>query len=225
MRERVSRAVLLGENMTLRLGDHAPDFISDSTEGTIAFHEYLGDSWGVLFSHPKDFTPVCTTELGEVARLVGEFERRHTKVLGVSVDSVTSHRDWCDDIKDVTGHSLNFPLLGDPDRIVASLYGMIHPFADSSLTVRAVVVVSPRKTVELLMNYPMNTGRNFTEILRALDSLQLTARHPVVTPANWRPGDEVLVAPAVSTADAAVRFPQGYRVVKDYLRYAPQPGL
>ncbi|MGA9077590.1 MAG: peroxiredoxin [Acidimicrobiales bacterium] len=211
--------------MTLRLGDHAPDFVSDSTEGVISFHDYLGDSWGILFSHPQDFTPVCTTELGEVARLAGEFERRNTKVLGLSVDSVASHRDWSGDIKDVTGHSLNFPLLGDPDRIVASLYGMIHPFADSSLTVRSVVVVSPRKTVALMMNYPMNTGRNFTEILRALDSLQLTAKHPVVTPANWRPGDEVLVTPAVSIADAAVRFLPGYREVKDYLRYTPQPGL
>ena len=211
--------------MTLLLGDHAPDFVSDSTEGVIAFHDYLGDSWGVLFSHPQDFTPVCTTELGEVARLIGEFERRNTKVLGVSVDPVATHRDWCSDIRDVTGYSLNFPLLGDPDGVIASLYGMIHPFADSSLTVRAVLVVSPRKTVELLMNYPMSTGRNFTEILRALDSLQLAARQPVLTPANWWPGDEVLVAPAVSAADAAVRFPQGYRVVKDYLRYAPQPGL
>ena len=211
--------------MTLLLGDHAPDFVSDSTEGVIAFHDYLGDSWGVLFSHPQDFTPVCTTELGEVARLIGEFERRNTKVLGVSVDPVATHRDWCSDVRDVTGHSLNFPLLGDPDRIIASLYGMIHPFADNSLTVRSVVVVSPRKTVALMMNYPMSTGRDFTEILRALDSLQLAAKYPVATPANWRPGDDVLVAPTVSDADAAARFPRGYRAVKNYLRYTPQPGL
>jgi len=211
--------------VTLLLGDHAPDFVSDSTEGVIAFHDYLGDSWGVLFSHPQDFTPVCTTELGEVARLIGEFERRNTKVLGVSVDPVATHRDWCSDVRDVTGHSLNFPLLGDPDRIIASLYGMIHPFADNSLTVRSVVVVSPRKTVALMMNYPMSTGRDFTEILRALDSLQLAAKYPVATPANWRPGDDVLVAPTVSDADAAARFPRGYRAVKNYLRYTPQPGL
>ena len=211
--------------MTLLLGDHAPDFVSDSTEGVIAFHDYLGDSWGVLFSHPQDFTPVCTTELGEVARLIGEFERRNTKVLGVSVDPVATHRDWCSDIRDVTGYSLNFPLLGDPDGVIASLYGMIHPFADNSLTVRSVVVVSPRKTVALVMNYPMSTGRDFTEILRALDSLQLAAQHPVATPANWRPGDDVLVASAVSDADAAARFPRGYRAVKNYLRYTPQPGL
>ena len=211
--------------MTLLLGDHAPDFVSDSTEGVIAFHDYLGDSWGVLFSHPQDFTPVCTTELGEVARLIGEFERRNTKVLGVSVDPVATHRDWCSDIRDVTGYSLNFPLLGDPDGVIASLYGMIHPFADNSLTVRSVVVVSPRKTVALVMNYPMSTGRDFTEILRALDSLQLAAKYPVATPANWRPGDDVLVAPTVSDADAAARFPRGYRAVKNYLRYTPQPGL
>jgi len=211
--------------VTLLLGDHAPDFVSDSTEGVIAFHDYLGDSWGVLFSHPQDFTPVCTTELGEVARLIGEFERRNTKVLGVSVDPVATHRDWCSDIRDVTGYSLNFPLLGDPDGVIASLYGMIHPFADNSLTVRSVVVVSPRKTVALVMNYPMSTGRDFTEILRALDSLQLAAQHPVATPANWRPGDDVLVASAVSDADAAARFPRGYRAVKNYLRYTPQPGL
>jgi alkyl hydroperoxide reductase subunit AhpC len=211
--------------VTLLLGDHAPDFVSDSTEGVIAFHDYLGDSWGVLFSHPQDFTPVCTTELGEVARLIGEFERRNTKVLGVSVDPVATHRDWCSDIRDVTGYSLNFPLLGDPDGVIASLYGMIHPFADNSLTVRSVVVVSPRKTVALVMNYPMSTGRDFTEILRALDSLQLAAKYPVATPANWRPGDDVLVAPTVSDADAAARFPRGYRAVKNYLRYTPQPGL
>ena len=211
--------------MTLLLGDHAPDFVSDSTEGVIAFHDYLGDSWGVLFSHPQDFTPVCTTELGEVARLIGEFERRNTKVLGVSVDPVATHRDWCSDIRDVTGYSLNFPLLGDPDGVIASLYGMIHPFADNSLTVRSVVVVSPRKTVAIMMNYPMSTGRDFTEILRALDSLQLAAKYPVATPANWRPGDDVLVAPTVSDADAAARFPRGYRAVKNYLRYTPQPGL
>jgi alkyl hydroperoxide reductase subunit AhpC len=210
--------------MALRLGDFAPDFIADSTEGKIAFHDYLGQGWGVLFSHPKDFTPVCTTELGEVARLIGEFERRDTKVVGVSVDSVASHLDWSEDVKEVTGHSLNFPVIADPDRVVASLYAMIHPFADGVLTVRSVVVVGPDKRVELLMTYPMSTGRDFAEILRVLDSLQLAAKYPVVTPANWKPGEDVIVSPEVSDEDARTRFPQGFRAVKDYLRFTPAPG-
>ncbi|MGP8163384.1 MAG: peroxiredoxin [Acidimicrobiales bacterium] len=210
--------------MALRLGDFAPDFIADSTEGKISFHDYLGQGWGVLFSHPKDFTPVCTTELGEVARLIGEFERRDTKVVGVSVDSVASHLDWSEDIKEVTGHSLNFPVIADPDRVVASLYAMIHPLADGVLTVRSVVVVGPDKRVELLMTYPMSTGRDFAEILRVLDSLQLAAKYPVVTPANWKPGEDVILSPEVSDEDARVRFPQGFRAVKDYLRFTPSPG-
>jgi alkyl hydroperoxide reductase subunit AhpC len=210
--------------MTLRLGDYAPDFTANSTEGWIAFHDYLGDGWGILLSHPGDFTPVSTTELGEVSRLIGEFERRDTKVVGVSVDSVASHPDWTDDIKEATGHSLNFPLVGDPDRVIASLYGAIHPFADDSVMVRSVVVVGPDKRVELLMSYPASTGRDFTEVLRALDSLQLAARHPVVTPANWQEGDDVIVAPAIPDEDAKVHFPLGFRTVTDYLRYTPQPG-
>ena len=210
--------------MALRLGDFAPDFIADSTEGKIAFHDYLGQSWGVLFSHPKDFTPVCTTELGEVARLIGEFERRDTKVVGVSVDSVASHLDWSEDVKEVTGHSLNFPVIADPDRVVASLYAMIHPFADGVLTVRSVVVVGPDKRVEMLMTYPMSTGRDFAEVLRVLDSLQLAAKYPVVTPANWKPGEDVILSPEVSDEDARARFPQGFRAVKDYLRFTPAPG-
>ena len=210
--------------MALRLGDFAPDFIADSTEGKIAFHDYLGQSWGVLFSHPKDFTPVCTTELGEVARLIGEFERRDTKVVGVSVDSVASHLAWSEDVKEVTGHSLNFPVIVDPDRVVASLYAMIHPFADGVLTVRSVVVVGPDKRVEMLMTYPMSTGRDFAEVLRVLDSLQLAAKYPVVTPANWKPGEDVILSPEVSDEDARARFPQGFRAVKDYLRFTPAPG-
>jgi len=192
--------------MTLRLGDHAPDFVSDSTEGVIAFHDYLGDSWGVLFSHPQDFTPVCTTELGEVARLIGEFERRNTKVLGVSVDPVATHRDWCSDVRDVTGHSLNFPLLGDPERKVADLYGMIHPNADNTLTVRSVFVIGPDKKVKLTITYPASTGRNFDEILRVLDSLQLTANYSVATPVNWKDGEDVIIVPAVSDEDAKEKF-------------------
>jgi alkyl hydroperoxide reductase subunit AhpC len=211
--------------MSVRLGDYAPDFTADSTEGKIAFHAYLGNDWGILFSHPKDFTPVGTTEFGEVARLKGEFERRHTKVVGVSVDSVAAHRKWSDDIKEVTGQSLNFPLVSDPDLVVASLYGMVHPFAEDALTVRSVVVISPDRRVELMASYPMSTGRDFAEILRALDSLQLAAKHPVLTPVNWRPGDDVIIEPAISDEDAGARFPQGYKSVKDYLRYTPSPDL
>ncbi|HXZ83369.1 MAG TPA: peroxiredoxin [Acidimicrobiales bacterium] len=211
--------------MTLRLGDYAPDFTADSTRGKIAFHDFLGGSWGVLFSHPKDFAPVCTTELGEVARLIGEFERRSTKVVGISVDSVASHCDWFRDIEEATGCKVNFPVIGDPDRIVANLYGMVHPFAPDPLSVRSVVVIDPDKRVELLMNYPIGTGRNLGEILRALDSLQLTARHAVMTPANWQPGDDVIISPNVSDEEAGVQFPQGFRTVTDYLRFTPQPGI
>ncbi len=211
--------------MSLRLGDYAPDFTADSTEGEISLYDYLGDSWGILLSHPKEFTPVCTTELGEVSRLKGEFERRNTKVLGVLVDSAASRQDWSADIKEATGHSLNFPLIGDPDRIVASLYGMIRPMVDDTLGVRAVVVINPDKRIELLMSYPISTGRDLPEILRVLDALQLAAQHPVMTPANWRVGDEVILAPSLSDEDARERFPQGFRTVNGYLRFVPQPGL
>jgi len=209
--------------MALQLGDVAPDFTAESTEGTIRFYDYLGDSWGVLFSHPKDFTPVCTTELGEVARLKSEFDKRNTKVLGVSVDSVESHRDWVGDIKDATGNELNYPLLGDPDRTIADLYGMIHPNASDTLTVRSVFVIGPDKKVKLTITYPASTGRNFEEILRVIDSLQLTSEYSVATPVNWTEGEDVIIATAVDDATATTKFPKGFRTVKPYLRYTPQP--
>jgi alkyl hydroperoxide reductase subunit AhpC len=211
------------EEMALQLGDTAPNFTADSTEGEINLYEYLGDSWGILFSHPKDFTPVCTTELGEVAHLKGDFDRRNTKVLGVSVDPVSSHTEWAGDIKEATGHALNYPLLGDPDRKVAGLYGMIHPNADNTLTARSVFIIGPDKKVKLMITYPASTGRNFQEILRVLDSLQLTANYSVSTPVNWKDGEEVIIAPAISDEDAKVKFPKGFRTVKKYLRYTPQP--
>ena len=209
--------------MALQLGDTAPDFTADSTEGTIKFHEYLGDSWGILFSHPKDFTPVCTTELGEVARLKGEFDKRNTKVVGVSVDSVESHRSWLQDITDATGQSLNYPLLGDEDHKVSDLYGMIHPNASDTLTVRSVFVIGPDKKVKLIITYPASTGRNFDEILRVLDSLQLTSGYLVSTPVNWKEGEDVIISPAIDDESAKEKFPKGFRKVKDYLRFTPQP--
>ncbi|MCU1494169.1 MAG: Peroxidase [Acidimicrobiaceae bacterium] len=209
--------------MALQLGDVAPDFTSESTEGTIHFYDYLGDGWGVLFSHPKDFTPVCTTELGEVARLKGEFDKRNTKVLGLSVDPIESHRSWVGDIKDATGNELNYPLLADPDRTVADLYGMIHPNANDTLTVRSVFVIGPDKKVKLTITYPASTGRNFQEILRVLDSLQLTSGYSVATPVNWTEGEDVIIVPAISDEDAKEKFPKGFRAVKPYLRYTPQP--
>ncbi len=209
--------------MALQLGDVAPDFTAESTEGTVHFYDYLGDSWGILFSHPKDFTPVCTTELGEVARLKPEFDKRNTKVLGISVDDVASHRGWAGDIADATGHALNYPLLGDPDHEVSDLYGMIHPNANDTLTVRSVFVIGPDKKVKLTITYPASTGRNFEEILRVLDSLQLTAKHSVSTPVNWTEGEDVIIAPAIGDDEAKERFPKGFRTVKPYLRYTPQP--
>jgi alkyl hydroperoxide reductase subunit AhpC len=209
--------------MALQLGDTAPDFTADSTEGTIRFHEWLGDSWGILFSHPKDFTPVCTTELGEVARLKAEFDKRNTKVIGVSVDSVASHESWLNDIEDATGQRLNYPLLGDEDHKVADLYGMIHPNANDTLTVRSVFVIGPDKKVKLTITYPASTGRNFEEILRVIDSLQLTSDYSVSTPVNWQDGEDVIIAPAIDDDTAKERFPKGFRTVKPYLRYTPQP--
>ncbi len=209
--------------MSLRINDTAPNFTAKTTQGTINFHEWIGDGWAVLFSHPKDFTPVCTTELGEVARLKGEFDKRNTKVLGVSVDPVSSHEGWVADIKDVTGQALNYPLLGDPDRKVADLYGMIHPNADNTLTVRSVFVIGPDKKVKLMITYPASTGRNFAEILRVLDSLQLSASYSVATPVNWKDGEDVIIVPAVSDEDAKTKFPKGFKAVKKYLRYTPQP--
>jgi alkyl hydroperoxide reductase subunit AhpC len=209
--------------MTLQLGDTAPDFTANSTEGPVRLHEYLDDGWGLLFSHPADFTPVCTTELGEFARRKKEFDDRNTKLIGVSVDSVDSHRGWSADIADTQGHALNFPLVGDEDRSVAELYGMIHPKALKTATVRTVFVIGPDKKIELTLTYPAAIGRNIDEILRVLDALQLSATYAVSTPVNWREGDDVIVSPAISDAAAADRFPKGVRTVTSYLRYTPQP--
>ncbi|GAA2521202.1 peroxiredoxin [Pilimelia columellifera] len=208
---------------TLRLGDEAPDFTAPTTDGTISFHEWKGDSWAVLFSHPKDFTPVCTTELGRVAALKPEFDKRNVKVIGVSVDPLEDHRAWVGDIADVTGHALNFPLIADPDRQVADLYDMIHPNANDTLTVRSVFVVGPDNKVKLTLTYPASTGRNFDEILRIIDSLQLTAQYSVATPADWKDGEDVIVAVALSDDEARQRFPKGFETRKPYLRVTPQP--
>jgi alkyl hydroperoxide reductase subunit AhpC len=209
--------------VALQLGDVAPDFTAPTTEGEISFHSWLGDSWGILFSHPKDFTPVCTTELGEVARLKPEFDKRNTKVIGLSVDSVEDHKRWADDIADTQGHALNFPLIGDPQRKVAKLYDMIHPNASDTLTVRSVFIIGPDKKIKLIITYPASVGRNFAEILRALDALQLTAQYPVSTPVNWKEGDEVIVSPALSDEEAKEKFPKGFRTLRPYLRLTPQP--
>jgi alkyl hydroperoxide reductase subunit AhpC len=211
--------------MSLRLGDLAPDFEQDSTEGKIKFHDYLGSGWGILFSHPKDFTPVCTTELGEVAKLKPEFAKRNTKVIGLSVDGLKEHQSWAGDIKETQGHALNFPLLADPDRKVSNLYDMIHPNANDTLTVRSVFIVGPDKKIKLIITYPASTGRNFDEILRVLDSLQLTANHKVATPVNWKHGQDVIVVPSLSDEEATKLFPKGYKRVKPYLRITPQPNL
>jgi alkyl hydroperoxide reductase subunit AhpC len=208
---------------TLRLGDEAPDFTAETTEGTLQFHEWLGDSWGVLFSHPKDFTPVCTTELGEVARIKDEFDRRNVKVIGLSVDSVDDHHRWAADIAETQGQAPNFPMIGDPDRTVALLYGMIHPNASDTATVRSVFVIGPDKKVKLTITYPMSTGRDFGELLRVIDSLQLTAGHKVSTPVNWRAGEDVIIIPAVSDEEARTRFPDGWKALKPYLRIVAQP--
>lgn len=210
--------------MAIRLGDEAPDFTADTTQGTIHFHEWLGDSWGVLFSHPKDFTPVCTTELGYVARIKPEFDRRNVKVIGLSVDAVESHIKWEQDIAETQGTAVNFPMIGDPDRTVSNLYDMIHPNASDSFTVRSVFVIAPDKKVKLTITYPASTGRNFDEILRVIDSLQLTAKFKVATPANWHDGDDVIIGGVVSDDDAKKLFPQGWTAVKPYLRVVKQPG-
>jgi alkyl hydroperoxide reductase subunit AhpC len=210
--------------MAIRLGDEAPDFSADSTDGTINFHEWKGDSWAVLFSHPKDFTPVCTTELGRVASLKPEFDKRNVKVVGLSVDGVADHEAWSQDIEDVTGSKLNFPLLADPDRKVADLYDMIHPNANDTLTVRSVFVIGPDNKVKLTLTYPASTGRNFDELLRVIDSLQLTAKSKVATPADWKQGEDVIIVPAVSDEDAKELFPNGWETKKPYLRVTKQPG-
>jgi len=211
--------------MSLRLGDTAPDFTAQSTEGEIHFHEYLGNSWGVLFSHPADYTPVCTTELGKTALLKGEFEKRGVKALAVSVDPLDSHLGWKNDINETQNCSVDFPILADPDKNIATLYDMIHPNASEKATVRSLFIIGPDKKVKLIITYPASTGRNFQEVLRVIDSLQLTANHSVATPADWKHGEDVIVVPSISTADAIEKFPKGVKEVKPYLRYTPQPNI
>ena len=211
--------------MTIRLGDTAPDFTAETTEGTIEFHQWLGDGWGILFSHPKDYTPVCTTELGRVANLKGEFEKRSVKVIAVSVDPLESHKGWINDINETQSCTMNYPIIADPDRNVATMYGMIHPNALDNLTVRSVFIIGPDKKVKLQLTYPASTGRNFDEILRVIDSLQLTANYQVATPADWKQGDDCVVVPAIKTEDIPAKFPKGFKEVKPYLRMTPQPDL
>jgi alkyl hydroperoxide reductase subunit AhpC len=208
---------------TLRLGDDAPDFTAETTDGELNFYDWKGDSWAILFSHPKDFTPVCTTELGRVAGLKPEFDARNVKVIGVSVDPIDSHHQWAGDIEDVTGNALNFPLIADPDRKLADLYDLIHPNANDTLTVRSVYVIGPDNKIKLTITYPASTGRNFDEILRVIDSLQLTAGYSVATPADWKDGEDVIIVPAVSDEDAKEKFPKGWDAKKPYLRVTPQP--
>ncbi len=209
--------------MALRLGDTAPNFKATTTEGEIDFYEYLGDSWGILFSHPADYTPVCTTELGRTALLKEEFAKRNVKVLAVSVDPIDKHFGWRDDINETQHCTVDFPIIADETKTVANLYDMIHPNASATTTVRSLFVIGPDKLVKLMITYPASTGRNFHEVLRVIDSLQLTAKHSLATPANWQPGEDLIVVPAVSTEDAIKKFPKGVKVIKPYLRYTPQP--
>jgi thioredoxin-dependent peroxiredoxin len=218
--------------MALHIGDEAPNFSAETTEGTVSFHEWIGDGWAILFSHPKDFTPVCTTELGYLAGLKSEFDKRSCKVIGLSIDPVSDHTKWAKDIEETQGHALNYPLIGDTDLKVAKLYDMIHPNASGTstgrtaadnATVRSVFVVGPDKKIKLILTYPMSTGRNFDEVLRVLDSMQLTAKHKVATPVNWKRGEDVIIVPSVSDEEAKQKFPQGWKAVKPYLRIVPQP--
>ncbi|SDC62282.1 peroxiredoxin [Paraburkholderia lycopersici] len=217
--------------MTIRLGEDAPDFTAETTEGTIRFHEWIGDQWAILFSHPKDFTPVCTTELGYMARLKPEFDKRNTKIIGLSIDPVTDHEKWVKDIEETQGSAVNYPLIGDPDLAVAKLYDMIHPNASGAsprtaadnATVRSVFLIGPDKKVKAMLVYPMSSGRNFDEVLRLLDSLQLTAKHTVATPVNWKPGDDVIIPTSVSDDAAKQKYPQGFKTLKPYLRTVEQP--
>ena len=211
--------------MAIKLGETAPDFTARTTEGEISFHDYLGEGWGVLFSHPADFTPVCTTELGRVAQLKDEFAKRNTRVLALSVDPLDSHNEWIKDINETQQTNVNYPIIADDNRSVAELYDMIHPEEDSKETVRSVFVIGPDKKVKLTLTYPPSTGRNFDEILRVIDSLQLTAYHKVATPADWKHGEDVVISPSISTEDAVDKFPKGFEVVKPYLRLTPQPNL
>lgn len=209
--------------MALRLGDAAPNFTAETTAGTVNFHEWLGDGWGILFSHPKDFTPVCTTELGAVAKITEDFKKRNVKVLAVSVDPLDSHKGWINDINETQNCSVTYPIIADPDRTVANLYDMIHPNALDNMTVRSVFVIGPDKKIKLTLTYPASTGRNFDEILRVVDSLQLTAKHQVATPANWKDGEDCIIVPAVKDEEIPSKFPKGHRAVKPYLRFTPQP--
>ncbi|MEO9894601.1 peroxiredoxin [Aurantibacter sp.] len=207
----------------IRLGDIAPDFTADSSEGTINLYDYLGDGWGILFSHPADFTPVCTTELGTAAKFKDEFDKRNVKMLALSVDGAASHKEWIKDINEVQNTTVNFPILADEDKKVSTLYDMIHPNADNNLTVRSVFIIAPDKTVKLILTYPASTGRNFYELLRVIDSLQLTSYHKVATPANWKNGEDVVVSPAIATEDAKSIFEKGVKEIKPYLRMTPDP--
>ncbi|MBM2829844.1 MAG: peroxidase [Gammaproteobacteria bacterium] len=218
--------------MPLRIGDEVPDFTAETTEGTVNFHEWIGDGWAILFSHPKDFTPVCTTELGYMAGLMPEFKKRNCKVIGLSIDSVSDHSKWSKDIEETQGHAINYPIIGDTDLHVAKLYDMIHPNASGkakdrtaadNATVRSVFVIGPDKKIKLMISYPMSTGRNFDEVLRVLDSIQLTAKHKVATPVNWKQGEDVIIVPAVSDEEAKKRFPGGWKAPKPYLRIVKQP--
>ena len=216
--------------MTIRIGDEAQDFTADSTEGPIHFHEWIGDKWAILFSHPKDFTPVCTTELGYMARLKPEFDKRNTKIVGLSIDPVSDHRAWVGDIEETQGHAVNYPMIGDDNLVVAKLYDMIHPNASGgqrtavdNATVRSVFIIGPDKKVKAMLIYPMSAGRNFDEVLRLLDSLQLNAKHTVATPVNWRPGEDVIIPTSVSDEDARKKYPDGFKTLKPYLRVVPQP--
>lgn len=211
--------------MTLRLGDIAPDFTAETSEGTINFHEWIGDGWAVFFSHPRDYTPVCTTELGAVARIKGEFDKRNTKVIAISVDPLDSHAGWIKDINETQNTNVNFPLIADPDKRIANLYDMIHPNASDTATVRSVFIIGPDKKIKLQLTYPASTGRNFAEILRVIDSLQLTANYSVATPADWQNGQDCVIVPAVKDEEIPAKFPKGHTVIKPYLRTTPQPNL
>ncbi|CAM4149414.1 peroxiredoxin [Gillisia hiemivivida] len=210
---------------TIKLGDKAPNFDAETSEGKLNLYDYLGDSWGILFSHPADYTPVCTTELGTAARYKAEFDKRNVKMIALSVDGVESHMDWIKDINETQNTSVNFPIIADEDRKVSDLYDMIHPNADDTLTVRSVFIIGPDKKIKLLLTYPASTGRNFDELLRVIDSLQLTAYNKVATPANWKHGDDVVISPSVSNEEAKTMFPKGFKEVKSYLRLTPQPEL
>ncbi|MBF4559817.1 peroxiredoxin [Pseudomonas sp. p50] len=216
--------------MTIRIGDEAPDFTVESTEGTLHFHEWIGDKWAILFSHPKDFTPVCTTELGYMAGLKPEFDKRNTKIVGLSVDPVGNHQSWAKDIEETQGHAVNYPMIGDENLVVAKLYDMIHPNASGgtrtavdNATVRSVFIIGPDKKIKAMLVYPMSAGRNFDEVVRLLDAIQLNAKHTVATPVNWRPGDDVIIPTSVSDEDAKKKYPDGFKTVKPYLRTVAQP--